>query len=81
MRLNKTERESLRKRVEIVIPQMKKSKNVNHFQKEGYRCGCSATKNSGDNFTKNRNFDDKWPKNRFLLQKNSQKINFLFILN
>jgi hypothetical protein len=36
MRLNKTERESLRKRVEIVIPQMKISKIVNHFQKEGY---------------------------------------------
>ena len=35
MRLNKTERESLRKRVEIVIPQMKKSEIVNHFQKEG----------------------------------------------
>jgi len=37
MRLNKTERESLRKRVEIMIPQMKKSEIVNHFQKEGYR--------------------------------------------
>jgi len=36
MRLNKTERESLRKRVEIVIPQMKNSEIVNHFQKEGY---------------------------------------------
>jgi hypothetical protein len=35
MRLNKTERESLRKRVEIVIPQMKKSEIVNHFQIEG----------------------------------------------
>ena len=58
MRLNKTEREALRKRVEIVIPQMKKSKIVNHFQKEGYRCVCSAAKNSDDNFTKNRNFDD-----------------------
>jgi transposase len=33
MRLNKTEQESLRKRVEIVIQQMKKSKIVNHFQK------------------------------------------------
>ena len=31
MRLNKTERESLRNRVEIVIPKLK-----NHFQKEGY---------------------------------------------
>jgi hypothetical protein len=30
-----TERELLRKRVEIVIPQMKKSEIVNHFQKEG----------------------------------------------
>ena len=36
MRLNKTERESLRKRVEIVIPQMEKSEIVYHFQKEGY---------------------------------------------
>ena len=36
MRLNKTERESLRKRVEVVIPQMKKSEILNHFQKEGY---------------------------------------------
>jgi transposase len=33
MRLNKTEPESLRKRVEIVIPQMKKSEIVKHFQK------------------------------------------------
>jgi hypothetical protein len=36
MSLNKTERESLRKRVEIVIRQMKKSEILNHFQKEGY---------------------------------------------
>ena len=36
MRLNKTEREALRKRVEIVIPQMEKSELMNHFQKEGY---------------------------------------------
>ena len=36
MRLNKTERESLRKRVKIVIPQMKKSEIVNHFLKWGY---------------------------------------------
>jgi transposase len=36
MRLNKTEREALRKMVKIVIPQMKKSEIVNHFQKEGY---------------------------------------------
>ena len=36
MRLNKTERESLRKRVEIVNPQKKNSEIVNHFQKEGY---------------------------------------------
>jgi hypothetical protein len=35
MRLNKTERESLRKRVNILIPQMKKSEIVNHFEKEG----------------------------------------------
>ena len=37
MRLNKTEREEFRKRVKMLIPQMKKSKIVNHFQKEGYR--------------------------------------------
>ena len=36
MRLNKTERESLRKKVEFVIPQMKKSEIMNHFQKDGY---------------------------------------------
>ena len=36
MRLNKTEREVLRKRAKILIPQMKKSEIVNHFQKEGY---------------------------------------------
>ena len=36
MRLIKTERASLGKRVEIVIPQMKKSEIVNQFQKEGY---------------------------------------------
>ena len=36
MRLNKTERETLRKRVKILIPQMEKSKIVNHFQKESY---------------------------------------------
>jgi uncharacterized protein YbcI len=34
MRLNKTERESLRKRVEVVIPQMKKSEILNHFKKK-----------------------------------------------
>jgi hypothetical protein len=33
MRLNKTEPEYFRKRVEIVIPKMKKSEIVNHFQK------------------------------------------------
>jgi hypothetical protein len=33
MRLNKTERESLRERVKILIPQMKKSEILNHFQK------------------------------------------------
>ena len=32
MRLNKTEREALRKRVKILIPQMEKSEIVNHFQ-------------------------------------------------
>jgi hypothetical protein len=36
MRLNKTEREHIRKRVKIVIPQMKKTEIVNHFLKEGY---------------------------------------------
>ena len=36
MRLYKTEREVLRKRVKIVIPQMKKSVIANHFQKEDY---------------------------------------------
>ena len=36
MRLNKTERETLRKRVKILIPQMEKPEIVNHFQKEGY---------------------------------------------
>ena len=36
MRLNKTEREELRKRVQILIPQMEKSEIVNQFQKEGY---------------------------------------------
>ena len=36
MRLNKTEREALRKRVEIVIPQMKKSEIVNYFQKDDH---------------------------------------------
>ena len=35
MRLNKTEREALRKRVKILSPQMEKSEIVNHFQKEG----------------------------------------------
>jgi hypothetical protein len=35
MRLNKTARESLRKRVKILIPQMKKSGILNHFQKDG----------------------------------------------
>ena len=36
MRLNKTEREELRKRVQILIPQMEKSEIVNHFKKEGF---------------------------------------------
>jgi hypothetical protein len=36
MRLNKAERESLRKRVKILIPQMKKSEILNHFEKEGF---------------------------------------------
>ena len=35
MRLNKTEREEFRKRVKILIPQMKKSEIVN-FNIEGY---------------------------------------------
>ena len=36
MRLNKSEREEFRKRVNILIQQMEKSEIVNHFQKEGY---------------------------------------------
>ena len=36
MRLNKTEREALRKRVKILIPQMKKTEIANHFEEEGY---------------------------------------------
>ena len=36
MRLNKTERKALRKRVKILVPKMEKSEIVNHFQKEGY---------------------------------------------
>ena len=36
MRLNKTEREEFRRRVNILIPQMEKSEIENHFQKEGY---------------------------------------------
>ena len=36
MRLNKTDREEFRRKVKILIPQMKKSEIVNHFQKEGY---------------------------------------------
>ena len=36
MRLNKTEREALQKRVKILIPQTEKSEIANHFQKEGY---------------------------------------------
>jgi SOS response regulatory protein OraA/RecX len=36
MLLNKTEGESLWKRVKSVIPQMKKSEIVNHLQNEGY---------------------------------------------
>ena len=36
MRLNKTDQESLRRRVKILIPQMEKSEIVNHFQKEDY---------------------------------------------
>ena len=36
MRLNKTEREEFRRRVKILIPQMEKSKIVNHFKKEAY---------------------------------------------
>ena len=36
MSLNKTEREALREMVKILIPQMKKSEILNHFQKEAY---------------------------------------------
>ena len=34
MRLNKTEQEEVRKRVNILIPQMEKSEIMNHFQKK-----------------------------------------------
>ena len=33
--LNKTEHDEFRRRVKTLIPQMKKSEIVNHFQKEG----------------------------------------------
>ena len=36
MRLNKTEGEEFRKRLNILIPQMQKTEILNHFQKEGY---------------------------------------------
>ena len=36
MRLNKIDREEFRRRVKILIPRIKKSEIVNHFQKEGY---------------------------------------------
>ena len=36
MRLNKTEREEFRRRINILIPQMEKSDIVNLFQKEDY---------------------------------------------
>ena len=36
MRLNKTEREEFRRKVNILIPQKEKSEIVNHFRKEGY---------------------------------------------
>ena len=36
MRINKTDREEFRKSVKILIPQIEKSKIVNHFPKEGY---------------------------------------------
>ena len=36
MRLNKTDREEFRIRVNILIPQIEKSEIVNHFQKKGY---------------------------------------------
>ena len=36
MRLNKTDREEFRKRVKILIPQLKKSEIVNPFKIEGY---------------------------------------------
>ena len=35
MRLNKTDRGEFRKRVNILIPQMKKWEIANHFKKEG----------------------------------------------
>ena len=36
MRLNKSDREEFRRRVNILIPQMEKSEIESHFQKEGY---------------------------------------------
>ena len=36
MRLNKTDRDEFRKRVNILIPQMEKSEIVNYFSKESY---------------------------------------------
>ena len=36
LRLNKTDREKFRRRVNILIPQMEKSEIVNRFQNEGY---------------------------------------------
>ena len=35
MRLNMADQENLLKRVKILIPQMKKSEIVKHFEKEG----------------------------------------------
>ena len=35
MKLNVADRENLRKRVKILIPQMKKAEIIRHFEKEG----------------------------------------------
>ena len=64
MRLNKTEREALRKRVKILIPQMEKSEIVNHFQKEGYPR--RTIYNTINRFQNEESIEDnkkKWPPN------------------
>ena len=57
MGLNKTERESLRKMVKILIPQMKKLEILNHFQKEGYPR--RTIYNTIDRFQNEESIEDK----------------------